>query len=194
MDQCCECKEDIKNGATRCPHCSAVQGWRRLLRTPLIICGFILTIVSILAADPVKRFTDPKRADIQPSIIGGDYLRTKIMLTNMGTRAATLVKIKIDGETKQGHTGTWYLKSNLDGELLEPGKSYVTEASNGDVIPGFVERLRSTPLKHIYGATDNCRLLIDYVEVNGKEFTLSYPFMCDPVDIGARGGLYKSTQ
>lgn len=160
----------------------------------MIVCGFILTIVSILAADPVKRFTDPKKADIQPSIIGGDHLRTKIMLTNMGTRAATLVGVKIDGETKQGHTGTWFLKSNLDGQLLESGKSYVTEASNGDVIPGFVESFRRTPLKHIYGATDNCRLLIDYVEVNGKEFTLSYPFMCDPVDMEARGSLFIDSE
>lgn len=189
MAQCYECKEDIKTGAIKCPHCASVQGWRRLLRAPLIITGLTLTIVSILASDPIKRFLDPKTAVIQPVIVSGDFYKANITLTNEGTRAATLVNIKIEGKTNQGHRASYFLKSDLDGKLLEPGKSYVTTASNGSLIPGFIERMRSTPLKRMYGFTENCRLLIDYIDVNGDELIRLYPYMCDPIDSEPRGGI-----
>jgi len=186
MSQCCECKEEIRDDAIRCRHCSSIQGWRRILRAPWLTCTLMLTIVSILAAEPVKNFLDPKKADIQPAITDGDFYRTNITLTNKGTRAATLVSIKIEGRSKDGLSTTWYLRSNLDGQILEAGKSYVTTASNGDLIPGFVNRMRSAPLKQIHGFSENCRLLIDYTDINGQEFILPYPFMCDPVDWNSR--------
>lgn len=185
MRLCCECKETIKLNATKCFHCSSVQGWRRLLRAPLIFFGFALTIVSIWAADPIKQILDPKTANIRPSIISGDYRQIKIMLTNLGTRSATVISLEISARTKQGHIGTWYLITDLDGKLLEPKKSFIVTASNGEKIPSFVERFRSNSLKKLYNYPDNCILLVNYLEVNGQETSASYPFMCDPVEIGA---------
>ncbi|MBD9545245.1 MULTISPECIES: hypothetical protein [unclassified Pseudomonas] len=137
---------------------------------------------------------DPQKASMLAAITDGDYSKINITLTNAGTRAATLKNMKIEGTTKQGQLALWFLNSSLDGAILEPGKSYVTVASNVDRIPGIVEPMRSVPLRKMYGFTDNCRLLIEYVDVNGQGFIYPYPFMCDPIDWNYRGGLDESVR
>lgn len=189
MKQCCECKENINLEASRCRHCTAIQGWRRLVRAPIIIAGLVLTIVSIVASEPIKKFFDQKNASIQAVVTDGDFYKTNITLTNEGTRAATLQNIKIEGMTNQGHLASYYLTSDLDGKLIEPGKSYVTTATSNHLVPRFIERMRSMPLKEMYGFKENCRLLIDYIDVNGEEIIRPYPFMCDPLDSEPRGGI-----
>ncbi len=186
MLQCCECRQDIRHSAIRCHYCTAIQGWHRWIKIPLIICGFSLTIVSIWAADPTKQILDPKVAHIQPSIIAGDHSGITVALSNNGTRPATLVELQITSKGDSGLPSSWYLRSDFDGKILEPSKSYIIDASNGGMIPGFIDRFRSGILKEKYGFSENCYLLIDYIDMNGQERILSYPFMCDPIDIASR--------
>lgn len=187
MVLCCACQEEINLNATRCKHCSAVQGWRRFIGSPLILSGFTLTLISIWAAEPVKKLLDPQKAEIQISLTGGDHLHTDFMISNYGSRPATLEKIQIQSKTKHGYA-TWYLQSKMDGKLLDSGKTYIVNASNGSVIPGVIEHERKQILKSKFGFAENCELLINYIETNGTKIILSYPFMCDPVDFDAHTG------
>lgn len=189
IKQCNKCKEVIKIGAVRCRHCSSLQGWRRLLKVPLVVLTVILTVASIFSSDVIKRFVDPKSAIIQSIITDGDHHKIELMLTNEGTRAATLLNITISGKTTEGYLASYSMKSDLDGKLMEPGKTYSTTASSGYLIPRVVEHMRSEPLKKIYGFTDNCRLLVEYIDTNGQHLIRPYPFMCDPISNNPKGGL-----
>ncbi|MGU9830528.1 hypothetical protein [Pseudomonas sp. LF242] len=182
MKLCCACREEINNKATRCKHCSAAQGWRRFIGSPLMLAGFALTLVSIWAAEPVKRLLDPQKAVIQISMTGGDHLHANFMISNNGSRPATLEKIQIRSKTKFGYS-TWYLHSDMDEKLLETGKTYIINASNGSLIPGVIEHERKQILRSNFGFVDNCELLVNYIETNGTKVILSYPFMCDPVNL-----------
>lgn len=182
MQQCCACREEIKTNATRCPHCSSTQGWRRIFTTPVLICSSIVTILSVGGLEPIKHVLTPPRADLRPAIIGGDFHQMNFTLTNLGARAATLVNVEIAGKTKRDFTGVWFVKTAADGKVLEPGKSYEIKASNGSLIPGVVDSHRAAFLKRIHGFSNNCQLLVTYAEVDGQQARLSYPYMCDPVD------------
>lgn len=194
MKECRECKEEIKRQALKCRHCGAIQGWRRYLSAPIITIGLILTIVSIFASEPIKKFLDPKSAVIEAVIPSGNFRQITITFTNEGTRTATLLNFKIEGRTNQGRMVSYHLKSELDGKLIEPGKPYAAIASNDQLIPAFIERMRSRPLKEMHGFTENCRLLIDYVDFNGQELIKPFPFMCDPLDSDPRPGLPITTE
>ncbi|MBY8957122.1 hypothetical protein J1G18_07475 [Pseudomonas sp. MIS38] len=194
MKECYACKEEIKDKAVKCRHCSAIQGWMRLLSAPIVITGLVLTIVSIYASEPIKKFLDPKSAVIEAVIPSGNFHQISITLTNEGTRTATLLNFKIEGRTNQGRMTSYRLKSDLDGKLIEPGKPYAAIASNSELIPSFIERMRSAPLKEMHGFKENCRLLIDYVDFNGQELIKPFPFMCDPLDSDPRPGLPITTE
>ncbi|UST71407.1 MULTISPECIES: hypothetical protein [Pseudomonas] len=193
MKQCDECKESIKINATRCHHCTVLQGWRRLIKIPLIMLTVILTVASIFSSEVIKKITDPKTAIIQSVIIDGSNREVAFMVTNEGSRAATLSNVKIEGQTTEGYSASYLMKSDLDGKLLEPSHTYRGLAT-GYIIPKPVEHQRSIPLKEIYGFADNCRLLIEYVDINGQHIIRPYPFMCDPISANPKGGLSLGPQ
>lgn len=182
MKQCCACKLEIRADATRCSHCSSIQGWRRVFTTPVLICSSIITILSVGALEPIKNILTPPRADIRPAIVGGDFHSIRFTLTNLGARAATLVNVEISGKTKKGLSGTWFVTTPLDGKVLESGKSYEAQASNGSLIPGVVDSYRATAIRGILGYSDNCQLVLTYAEVDGQQVRTSYPYMCDAID------------
>jgi hypothetical protein len=183
MNSCCECKEEVKDDATRCPHCGAYQNWRRHLGAGVIVPGFVLTLVSIWAAPPVTDLLATKRAEVAVSILEGDALHTTFLVANTGNQPAGLSDISVDSALK----GTWYLKSDLDKKLLEPGKAYVVTASNGSLIPEVVSHEILAALASKGGVKKNCTLMLGYVQMNGTKEILNYPFACiphDPSEVG----------
>lgn len=178
MIVCRECKEPINIGATRCHHCSAHQSWLRFLGNGAMTAGALaLTLVSIWAAQPIKDFFDPQKADINVSILEGNALHTIFMVSNTGSRPAGLVQIGIESKLKGG-TGTWYLSSELDKKLIEPGKAYVLKASNGSVIPTPVSHEVLAVLSGKVAIKENCALVLQYVEMNGTKIYKHFPFVC----------------
>ncbi|HQT32223.1 MAG TPA: hypothetical protein PLE48_15375 [Thiobacillus sp.] len=175
-------------GATRCHHCTAHQNWFRFLNNGTLIVGLVLALLSIMAAQPVASFLDSKKAEITVSILEGDYLHTVFMVSNTGSRPAGLQQVTINAKTKGG-SGTWYLQSELDKKLLEPGNAYVLNASNGSVIPA--------PIPHeinavLYGRNINpetCNLVLEFVQMNGTKVFQATPFPCYPVANNSRDPL-----
>lgn len=185
MTLCRECKQQINDGAKRCHHCTAHQNWFRFLNNGSLIVGLVLALLSTMAAQPVVNFLDSKKAEINVSILEGDYLHSVFMASNTGSRPAGLQKVTIEAKTKGG-TGFWYLHSELDKKLLEPGKAYVLNASNGSLIP--------TPIPHEINAIlhekeirpEICNLVLDFVQMNGTKVIQKTPFPCYPVDLENR--------
>lgn len=187
MITCRECKEPINIGATRCHHCSAHQSWFRFLGNGAMTAGaLVLTLVSIWAAQPIKDFLDPKRADINVSILEGNLLHTIFMVSNTGSRPAGLVQIEIQSKLKDG-TGTWYLSSELDKKLIEPGKAYVLTASNGSIIPEPVSHETLAILSGKVEIKENCALVLQYVEMSGTKVYKNFPFACHTPRISRDG-------
>lgn len=143
--------------------------------------GLAVALVSILAAQPVVNFFDSKKAEINVSILEGDYLHTIFMVSNTGSRPAGLLKVEIKAKTKGG-TGTWYLHSELDKKLLEPGKAYVLNASNGSVIPAPIPHEINSVLYGKNVSPETCNLVLEYVQMNGTKVFQSTPFPCYPVN------------
>lgn len=182
MILCRECKNPINTGATKCHYCGAYQNWYRFLRSGALLAGFILTWASIWAAPPVKDMLEEKRAEIQVSILEGDFSNIVFMISNTGSQPAGLAQIEIESKIKSG-SGAWFLYSELDKKLLEPGKAYIVKASNGSAVPAaipyeFQESLRQ---RGVLEKSKTCNLVIQYVQMNGTKEYLYYPFPCSPV-------------
>jgi hypothetical protein len=182
MILCRECKQPINDGAKRCHHCTAHQNWFRFLNNGSLIVGLALALLSILAAQPVVNFFDSKKAEINVSILEGDYLHTTFMVSNTGSRPAGLQKVEIEAKTKSG-SGTWYLNSELDKKLLEPGKAYVLNASNGSAIPAPIPHEINAVLYGKNISPETCYLVLEYVQMNGTKVFQSTPFPCYPINI-----------
>lgn len=191
MILCRECKQPINMGAKRCHHCTAHQNWFRFLNNGSLIVGLVLALLSIMAAQPVVSFLDSKKAEINVSILEGDYLHTVFMVSNTGSRPAGLQKVSIEAKTNGG-SGSWYLHSELDKKLLEPGKAYILNASNGSLIPA--------PIPHeinaiLYGESitpKTCYLVLEFVQMNGEKVFQRTSFPCYSVDMERRGGVSLS--
>lgn len=182
MIPCRECKEPINDGATKCPHCTAQQNWFRLFGNGAVLAGLALALVSIWTAKPIVEFFDAKKADINVSILDGDNLHMIFMVSNTGSRPAGLLQIEIQSKTKGG-TGSWYLRSDLDKKLIEPGKAYVLNASNGSVIPSPISHEIRSVLHDKNISAESCDLVLQYVQMNGTKVYQYFPFPCYPVDM-----------
>lgn len=193
MIPCRECKQLIIDGAKRCHYCTAHQNWFRFLNNGALIVGLALAMLSIFALQPVINFFDSKKAEINVSILEGDNLHTIFMVSNTGSRPAGLQSIEIESKAKEG-AGLWYLQSELDKKLLEPGKAYILNASNGSVIPA--------PIPHeinalLYGkdiSAESCDLILEYVQMNGTKVFHPTSFPCYPVKIGVEDPLKTNRQ
>lgn len=151
------------------------------------VVALIVGLLSIAATKPVERFLDTQRAELQISITGGDYKTAQLMLSNNGSKPATLVAFEITSKSIT-NTKTWFLASNTDGEILEPGKSYKIRATTGESIPRIVEAERRAVLKSQHAVIDNCKLTAKYIEANGQSAVSVQPFMCDTPP--EKGGLH----
>lgn len=188
LEKCCfACKEIIHVHAIRCRQCGQPQGWRRFVNSPTSVVALVLSLLSIAATKPVERLFDAQRAELQISITGGDYKTAQLMLTNNGSKPATLVAFEIKSKATT-NTKTWFLASNTDGEILEPGKTYNIRASTDESIPKIVEAERRAILKSKYALSDNCELIAKYIEETGQKVVRVQPFMCDTPP--EKGGLH----
>lgn len=136
-----------------------------------------------MAAQPVVNFLDSKKAEIAVSILEGDHLHTIFMVSNTGSRPAGLQQVTISAITKSGSV-TWYLRSELDKKLLEPGKAYILNASNGSVIPAPIPSEINAILYGKNVSPQTCNLMLEFVQMNGSKDSKSTPFPCFPVDVG----------
>lgn len=189
---CVACKEAVNKDATKCHHCGALQGWRRWVAGPVVISSLLLTVISIWAAEPVKRLFDSQVADIKVSFLKGDSFSTTFMLANVGTKPAGLAGVEIKTTSEEG-LSTWHiLDDDLKGKLINPGKAYVVKAFNGSVIPSLIPPEINEVFRARLHLKENCFLQVKYVELNGSAVTRSFPFFCQPVDFRVGGGLIKS--
>lgn len=189
LKKCRACKRLIDDYATKCQHCSSEQSWQRFLGNPLTI-GITLTLISIWISEPVKKLFDPATSDITVSILSGDSLNIALMISNIGTRSAGITGISMKTE---GSNATWYLYNRSGDNLIEPGKSYLINASNGSAIHSPYPPFISEQLAR-QGMHKNCWLSVDRIEMNGTQNTSKIPFFCLPVDFNAKGGIYKDTK
>lgn len=182
MSCCRDCKQPINAGASKCHHCGAHQNWLRFLGTGALVAGFVLTWVSIWAASPVKEMLEAKRADIRISILEGDFSQMVFMISNTGTQPAGLAQIEIESKLEHG-PGFWYLYSELDKKLLEPGKAYIVKASNGSAVPAAIPHEIQAVLSQrgMLDKTKTCNLVVQYVQMSGAKEYLYHPFPCSPV-------------
>ena len=155
MSSCRECKQPLNQEAIKCHECGAYQNWRRFVSSSGLLAGFVLTWVSIWAAPPIKELLESKRADIKVSILKGDHSHVTFMVSNVGNRSAGLSQIEIES-TPKNKSISWYLYSELDNKLIEPGKAYIVKASNGSVIPSAIPH----ELRRIMPEKANCNLVI----------------------------------
>jgi hypothetical protein len=155
--------------------------------------ALVLTLVSIWAAQPTRDFFDSKKADINVSILEGNVLHTIFMISNTGSRPAGLVQIEIESKLKGG-SGSWYLSSELDKKLIEPGKAYVLRASNGSAIPEPVSHETLAILSGKVAIKENCALVLQYVEMNGTKVYKHFPFACHTPEINNVGPLSKNAE
>lgn len=136
------------------------------------MAGFVLTWVSIWAAPPIKEMLEAKRADIKVSILEGDFAHMVFMISNTGNQPAGLAQIEIESKLKHG-SGSWYLYSELDKKLLEPGKAYIVKASNGSAVPAAIPHEIQAALgqRGMLEKAKTCNLVIQYVQISGtKEY------------------------
>ncbi|WP_349735780.1 hypothetical protein [Pseudomonas jessenii] len=186
---CIACKETIHPHASRCRQCGELQGWQRFIGFPTSVVALVLSLLSIATTKPVERLFDPERAELQISITGGDYNAAQLMLVNNGTKPATLEAFEITSKAT-GNAKTWFLASNTDGEIIEPGKFYKIKATNDTLIPKVIDAERRVILKSQYAFRDNCELSVKYIEATGQKVVRVQPFLCDTPP--ERGGLHPS--
>jgi len=180
MKDCCECKEEIRSDAKRCMHCGTAQNWLRYVTKSAVLSTSFLTLVSIWAAQPIKDAINPTRADINVSILDSDFGHMTFMLSNTGNRPAGLAQIEIESPGGANYI-TSFLRSNLDHQLMEPGRAYVVSASNGTAIPEAVPPEILGSLRRSIASKPNCRLVLQYVQMSGQKEYLYYPFVCSPI-------------
>lgn len=182
MNHCRYCKQLINASATKCHHCGAYQNWLRFLGTGALVAGFVLTWVSIWAAPPIKEMLETKQAEIKVSILEGDFSHMVFMISNAGTQPAGLAQNEIESTLKHG-SGSWYLYSELDKKLLEPGKAYIVKASNGSAVPAAIPHEIQAVLseKGMLDKAKTCNLVVQYVQLSGRKEYLYHPFPCNPV-------------
>jgi hypothetical protein len=190
--RCVACREAVNKDATKCHHCGAFQGWRRWVAGPVVISSLLLTVISIWAAEPVKRLFDSQVAEIKVSFLQGDSFSTTFMLANIGTKPAGHAGVEIKTTSEEGLSEWHILDDDLKGKLIDPGKAYVVKASNGSVIPSVIPLEINEVLRTRLHMKENCFLQVKYVELNGSAVTRSFPFFCQPVDFNVGGGLKKS--
>lgn len=190
--RCVACREAVNKDATKCHHCGAFQGWRRWVAGPVVISSLLLTVISIWAAEPVKRLFDSQVAEIKVSFLKGDSFSTTFMLANIGTKPAGLAGVEIKTTSEEGLSEWHILDDDLKGKLIDPGKAYVVKASNGSVIPSVIPLEINEVLRTRLHMKENCFLQVKYVELNGSAVMRSFPFFCQPVDFNVGGGLKKS--
>ncbi len=182
MKECRDCIQPIKDKAIKCNHCGAYQNWLRFIGTGTLLAGFVLTWISIWAASPIKDAIEPKHADLKISILDSDYSHITFMISNVGNRSAGLVQIEIEAKGEFGPT-TWYLNSELDKQLLDPGKAYIVEASNNHAIPkAHSQEVQAYLSGKGIKFEKNCDLVLQYVQLNGNKEYLYYSFPCDKVE------------
>jgi hypothetical protein len=191
LSKCIECKSDLISGASKCAQCGAFQNWRRYTNPIVIAAGFILTWLSIWTAPPIKELFIEHKAKMRISILEGDVTHLKFMLSNIGNSPAALSKISISAILESGVNPTWYLNSGLDKKLLEPNQAHVVSASNSSVIPSAVPHETIAAYNERYGAfPENCKLILEYVQLNGTKEYLFHPFACYAVDPTSKNELF----
>lgn len=183
MTECRDCKTVLDSAASKCHHCGSFQNWRRYFGAGSLLAGFVLTWVSIWAAPPVQELLDAKRANIEVSILNGDFMQVQFMLANTGNRPAGLAEIQIDSDY-EGGSGTWFLRSELDNQLIAPGEAHVVVATNGSLIPQPVSHEDKAAWRRLNLPTEDkeCELVVKYIQLNGTKEYLVYPFLCDRID------------
>lgn len=175
---CCECSQSIKIASKKCHHCGSYQNWYRFIGIYAVIAGFILTIISILAAQPIKDLIENKRADLKVSILKSDHTSMVFMLSNIGKRPAGLVQIDIESRNMSGNLKSWFLESDIDESLIEPDKAYIIKGSNDGVIPQHIPHEVQAAMKDQKIVGKTCDLVVNYIQLNGQKEKLIYPFRC----------------
>ena len=120
-------------------------------------------------------------------------MHTIFMVSNTGSRPAGLQRVEIKAETKAG-AGIWYLHSELDKKLLEPGKAYILNASNGSVIPAPIPHEINAMLYGRNISAETCDLVLEYVQMNGTKTFHQTQFPCYPVNINSEDPLKTNHQ
>ena len=93
------------------------------------------------------------------------------MVSNVGNRAAGLAQITIESRNRKT-SATWYLTSDLDKKIIEPGKSYMIKASNGGEVPAVLPLEEASAIKTVINdVSPNYNLVLSY-------FFHSKYFMC----------------
>lgn len=193
---CRECKQPIPDNAVKCHHCSSHQDWRRFLGLGSTVAAFVLTLLSIWAVPSVYSLFQAQTADLHFSVIGGDDYKISLMLSNSGNRAAVLTGIELNSRLKNGGVATYFLRSDRDHQLIEPGKSWIVDAGNGEVIPKYIERIMQMALRERKISAPECSLDIHFVQFSGAEEIYNVPFPCMPLlnSASADGLLKERTQ
>lgn len=139
-----------------------------------------MTLLSISLTPPIKELIDGKRADIRVSILEGDPKEITFMISNIGNRPAGISGIEIESSLKSG-SATWFLQSDLDKKVLEPGKAYIIKASNGSLIPEPIPHEVRAMLEKKKISLDHhqCQLVITYIQLDGDKYYLPYNFPCN---------------
>lgn len=183
MNICIACKEPITAGATKCPHCQSHQQiWRRYASLLTATSAFTLTAITIYLAPPIKEIFDVKKPDIRVSIIGSTLKDVTFMIANVGNQAAAITSIELKEQTPTG-PAFHFLKSNIDGGLLEPGRVQIAKAENGFIVPEALspEVKEALQMRH-YSPPINCGLVVQYFQLDGSKIYMTHPFACTPVD------------
>jgi hypothetical protein len=171
---CVACSQPIAKSATKCHHCTADQGWLRYVGITTLLIGIELTVLTIYVQPPVKDLFDAKKAELSVALLESDMLQTTVMLSNTGSRPAALDGIEL---TSSDNT-TYFLHSELDKQLIEPGKAYILHAKNGTAIPEPLSPEVLTVLAHRKITLNaNCKLVLKIIQMQAiKEYVnFSYP-------------------
>ena len=148
-----------------------------------LLIGVVLTVLTIYVQPPVKDLFDAKKAELSVALLESNALQTTFMLSNTGSRPAALEGVEI---TSDDHA-TYYLRTELDRQLVEPGKAYILHAKNVTAIPEPLshEILMTLARRNIRPA-DNCRLVLKVIQMQAIKEYINFRFPCRPPKILAQ--------
>lgn len=190
--RCSACKEEIKLGAVKCPHCGTDQNYLHRFRTTATVVGSVLAVLSLSALgwSAAVEILGSKMATLVGSVAASDDSGIYFSVSNHGSRPATIFDVVEEGpytndmcKRKVTYGARMHTASVL--KVVKPGKTYafVAKAEDGlSYLPStFAPDALTNPKIHKgLKKFRQCKLAISYIDFDNKKKEFNIPYYCAP--------------
>ena len=188
---CVMCKEAVKAGARRCPHCGSFQNWRRHLTFSSVVLSWAIALISLLTVVMalVTKIATPEEENIQLRLLEVNQAEDFILMwgSNAGKRPGVIRSVFF--EIPGGNS-----TSDRKLELFVVREDAVQPKQDGVVVdagpvvlePGVSQRIRFYSYEEEMpelrlkptGAGTHCKLIVEVLQFNGGIRTLEHEYRC----------------